>query len=93
MKEPLTATYLLVAASSFVLTILTYEFFVRCGNFIRRLFGMKIGKGLMVKAKLSAALFALLLPLALFAQTNASQSSAQTAQSPFELRWQFDTGG
>ncbi len=45
-----------------------------------------------MKTKLAATLF-LLLPFSLYAQTSASETSANMAQSPFELRWQFDAGG
>ncbi|MEK7728726.1 MAG: hypothetical protein AAB354_09960 [candidate division KSB1 bacterium] len=47
----------------------------------------------MNKTRLVAPLFSSLLSFSLLAQTSMSESPASAAQSPFELRWQFDTGG
>ncbi len=47
----------------------------------------------MNKTRLAALLFSSLLPFSLYAQASMNEKSSNSKFSPFELRWQFDTGG
>lgn len=90
---PMLATYLLIAASSFLLIVVIYELLVRRLNFTRWLFGMKNRKSSMTKTRFAISIFFVLLSFSLRAQTSAAPKPDLAAASPFELRWQFDTGG